>query len=41
MKHGPAPVWGWLYDGNPQRAWKIFPQTSLMRISRGPGVPDP
>jgi len=35
------PVWGWMYDGNPQRAWKIFPQTSLMRISRGPGVPDP
>ena len=35
------PVWGWLYDGNVNRAWKIFPQTSLMRISRGPGIPDP
>ncbi|MCH2144412.1 MAG: transglutaminase-like domain-containing protein [Phycisphaerales bacterium] len=35
------PVWGWFYGGNLQRVLRIYPQTSLMRISRGKGEPDP
>ena len=35
------PVWGWIYNGNPARAYRIFSQTSLVRINRGQGVPDP
>jgi hypothetical protein len=35
------PVWGWFYAGNMNRALRIYSQTSLMRISRGQGEPDP
>lgn len=35
------PVWGWIYNGDVQRAYRIYSQTSLMRINRGTGVPDP
>ena len=35
------PVWGWIYNGDLRRAYRIFSQTSLVRISRGNGTPDP
>jgi hypothetical protein len=35
------PVWGFIYGGDLNRVRKIFSQTSLMRIGRGVGVPDP
>lgn len=35
------PVWGWVYTGNTARAYRLFSQTSLVRINRGQGVPDP
>ena len=35
------PVWGFIYGGDLNRARKIYSQTSLMRIGRGDGIPDP
>jgi putative nicotinate phosphoribosyltransferase len=35
------PVWGWIYNGDTSRAYRIYSQTSLVRINRGIGEPDP
>jgi hypothetical protein len=35
------PVWGWIYGGDTSRAYRIYSQTSLVRINRGVGEADP
>ena len=35
------PVWGWVYTGSTRDIYRLFSQTSLTRVSRGQGVPDP